>query len=341
MFDITLQNLKQRRNVLQSYGKLSKAQQIELGLIDGQIFMQEVVVNLEKGKKAGFGEIREWGGGKYQKTTQGWVPVSKHKPDHGGTINDTSENDEGLNKLKQFLSLFPDDAQSWADATDEVRDLARSAKELFNEMHLENSGKKLQPLDFRKFDKPSEWNKKGKQYILNTFSKMSNETKKQFLKQHSELLDQYESIKETKNSRIKKSNDNVEIDKQDFVDEHKNLVNVLKHGSKKERKEEADEQESELKEEIEKSFVDKKIDIIKGGEGSRGGQIIGHTRSGKPVYANRESHSYADFSKQDHEDAATHHKEMMNKTKGKEAFRHKKLSSNHDYDSKTSNRSEN
>lgn len=84
MFDITLQNLKQRKKVLESYGNLSKAHQIELGLIDGQIFQREVVINLEKGKKANFGEIREWGGGKYQKTTQGWMPIKKHTPDNGG-----------------------------------------------------------------------------------------------------------------------------------------------------------------------------------------------------------------------------------------------------------------
>lgn len=47
-----------------------------------------------------------------------------------------------------------------------------------------------------------------------------------------------------------------------------------------------------------------KGELIKAGEGSRGGKIIGHTKSGKPIYdtANHESHS--NFTAADHEDAA-------------------------------------
>lgn len=51
--------------------------------------------------------------------------------------------------------------------------------------------------------------------------------------------------------------------------------------------------------------------IEKGGEGSRGGKVIGHTKSGKPVYEHRNPnyHSgFEDFTKQDHQDAAKHHK---------------------------------
>lgn len=52
-----------------------------------------------------------------------------------------------------------------------------------------------------------------------------------------------------------------------------------------------------------------------GGEGSRGGKVIGHTKSGKPVYASRSSYhsSYSDFSDEDHEDAAKLHRDEANK----------------------------
>lgn len=40
-----------------------------------------------------------------------------------------------------------------------------------------------------------------------------------------------------------------------------------------------------------------------GGEGSRGGHIIGHTQSGKPVYSGKKAENYHDFNSQDHRDA--------------------------------------
>ena len=37
--------------------------------------------------------------------------------------------------------------------------------------------------------------------------------------------------------------------------------------------------------EVKKAFEVLGLDIIKGGEGSKGGKVIGHTKSGKPIYA--------------------------------------------------------
>lgn len=49
--------------------------------------------------------------------------------------------------------------------------------------------------------------------------------------------------------------------------------------------------------------------VSKGGEGSKGGKIIGHTRSGKPVYATRGAghSSYKNFDPYDHDDAVDLH----------------------------------
>jgi hypothetical protein len=82
--------------------------------------------------------------------------------------------------------------------------------------------------------------------------------------------------------------------------------------------EDVDEQAEEVKKEEEKGRVygesqqaEKSIgsildDIIKGsGEGSRGGNVIGHTKSGKPIYAKGGSHQ--GFSSRDHLDAAEAH----------------------------------
>ena len=47
-----------------------------------------------------------------------------------------------------------------------------------------------------------------------------------------------------------------------------------------------------------------KVDV---GEGSRGGKIIGHTKSGKPVYGTFNHPSHKDFSHDDHLNAHTIH----------------------------------
>jgi hypothetical protein len=46
------------------------------------------------------------------------------------------------------------------------------------------------------------------------------------------------------------------------------------------------------------------------GEGSRGGKVIGHTKSGKPIYDTFEHEGHKDFNAQDHKDAADKHHEI-------------------------------
>lgn len=51
--------------------------------------------------------------------------------------------------------------------------------------------------------------------------------------------------------------------------------------------------------------------LEKGGEGSRGGKVIGHTRSGKAIYQNNSDKNSKHFTKEDHKDAsAIHHKHL-------------------------------
>ena len=61
--------------------------------------------------------------------------------------------------------------------------------------------------------------------------------------------------------------------------------------------------------------VDKALDnLIKGGAGSRGGHVIGKTKSGKPIYANFSHADHAGFSKRDHKDAAALHEKVGSNT---------------------------
>ena len=48
-------------------------------------------------------------------------------------------------------------------------------------------------------------------------------------------------------------------------------------------------------------------------EGSRGGKVIGHTSSGKPVYESHSHPSHKDFSATDHQEAANQHAQMQTK----------------------------
>ena len=54
-------------------------------------------------------------------------------------------------------------------------------------------------------------------------------------------------------------------------------------------------------------------DLIQKGEGSKGGKVIGHTISGKPIYENANHASHKDFTAVDHGNAAFHHQKEAEK----------------------------
>lgn len=51
----------------------------------------------------------------------------------------------------------------------------------------------------------------------------------------------------------------------------------------------------------------------RGGEGSRGGKVVGHTRGGKPIYDHAHHDDHSKFSKEDHMDARRAHQEAADK----------------------------
>jgi hypothetical protein len=54
-------------------------------------------------------------------------------------------------------------------------------------------------------------------------------------------------------------------------------------------------------------------DLEKGGEGARGGKVIGHTKSGKPIYNNADHPAHKDFNSADHRDASIIHEDNREK----------------------------
>jgi hypothetical protein len=54
-----------------------------------------------------------------------------------------------------------------------------------------------------------------------------------------------------------------------------------------------------------------------GGEGSRGGKVVGHTSSGKPIYESHSHPSHTSFSAKEHVEAASLHETSRKEWVGK------------------------
>lgn len=64
---------------------------------------------LEKGKKADIGEIRDWGGHKYQKTAAGWIMIGKSgqtKSENKDINSKVAEHDKKVRSLKEDLHYY-------------------------------------------------------------------------------------------------------------------------------------------------------------------------------------------------------------------------------------------
>ena len=86
-----------------------------------------------------------------------------------------------------------------------------------------------------------------------------------------------------------------------------------------------------------KEIIKAQIDILeKGGEGSKGGKIIGHTQSGKPIYFDKKPADYKDFNKKDHYNASQIHEmesENYTPSEGTEGWKsdhHMDMASDHE-----------
>ena len=77
-----------------------------------------------------------------------------------------------FNRLENFLEQFPTDATSWVQATDEVRDLARTSREFLDEY----DDIKVEVVDFTAIRTPAEWNTVCREVILRNYDLMHPRT---------------------------------------------------------------------------------------------------------------------------------------------------------------------
>jgi hypothetical protein len=80
-----------------------------------------------------------------------------------------------MKKIQIFLSKFPDNATSWAHATDEIRDISRASREF-----LEEDNVAVNAVNFASFKTPAEWNTEGKKSIVANIALMSPSTRTEF-----------------------------------------------------------------------------------------------------------------------------------------------------------------
>ena len=84
--------------------------------------------------------------------------------------------DDMKKQLQRFLEEFPKKAKSWAQATDEIRDLSRESRHYLEDY----DGVIVEPVDFRNIHTPAEWNSKGRDSIIANYDQMHEPTKRLF-----------------------------------------------------------------------------------------------------------------------------------------------------------------
>lgn len=102
----------------------------------------------------------------------------------GYTKSDGTKVDGHWREISGFMKKYPDNATSWAQADDGMRDLSRIARETINEQQ----GMNIESMNFREFKTPAEWNKKSKAFVKKVYKKMTPETKKVFFKYFKQYL---------------------------------------------------------------------------------------------------------------------------------------------------------
>lgn len=98
------------------------------------------------------------------------------------------------------------------------------------------------------------------------------------------------------------------------IDLHGSKEKAIEH-AKKVIKNELEKDKGDLKKSFESLGVLESDDIQKSGEGSKGGKVIGHTKSGKPIYESFDHESHKDFSAKEHDEAYQKQMGLMDKHK--------------------------
>lgn len=94
------------------------------------------------------------------------------------------------NVFRKLVKAFPISADSWRDATDELREIVRDCRKWYNEVVLDavesdedddNNTQVLRSMDWRSFKTPSEWNTKGINELVRIYNMLPPNEQKRFI----------------------------------------------------------------------------------------------------------------------------------------------------------------
>jgi hypothetical protein len=83
--------------------------------------------------------------------------------------------------MDALVKKWPLNATCWSQATDEIRDMSREAREMigYSELHA---------INFRACNTPSEWNTNGIHSIVRFYKIMDHDQRARFIKDYGSLL---------------------------------------------------------------------------------------------------------------------------------------------------------
>jgi|GEM_PF-2317661 len=183
--------------------------------------------------------------------------------------------------------------------------------------NLEKNASQVPPMSFTKYATSAQQAVSHKysedpfieRYVNNKVGDLQDEAKQEQIDKYiNEAKQQKEIVKQRTEEHVAKSIENIKS----YTPEQKGLLELvyssaLRLGNADKRV--LDAMQNKLIELSKTNNIQKSMntDIEKGGEGSRGGKIIGHTRSGKPIYERKNAKHESTFTSADHKDAAYAH----------------------------------
>jgi hypothetical protein len=301
--NIDLQEAIQRYNIEKSVvGTL--AYNIEQNIQKGMSPDEAIENVLQKSKPANIGDIHTWNGKRFKKQPNGkWMEVSEShnftKKDHLMTSmfytnkgsSEQKEHEEASSKLSD--KEYSDEEVTGGEKKEEAFDhtffddykLSSQERQLVSDV---KSGKKPFNELTNLHDNSSNIDQKARNYLQKFMNKSFSSTLSKSEQTEAQKAKVKKVVEEFNKGILKSSTGEL------ITDRSEALRFAL----------------SEAGIEIEKS----------GGEGSRGGKVIGHTKSGKPIYDTFEHEGHKSFDKYDHSDAVKLHMKLMSKNDNKRGY---------------------
>jgi len=295
--------------------------------------------NIEKGNAANIGEVRDWGGTKYRKIAAGkWEPASEQRftgrEDPSVRVSGGGKKSPAQNRRMSAQERAAEKASMKEARKTKRAELTAANKKQRQEDRKNDPSYKWNPAKYDQWIKESASISDGGKVEQDYAADMAdNAYQEAGLIEYVERKIRTEGGDESAIDRIQwdieakipdsayNDDDDYEeksiepdIEKQEEPKKEAKVAKVMKEFKDGTLKSSSGELVTDRDQAIAIAMSEAGIekgchDLEKGGEGSRGGKVIGHTKSGKPIYENLKSGAseYRDFTREDHNDASQVH----------------------------------